>query len=106
MSNERNGLMTAGTRFTLGPTEGERADFASLGNRLMITGEDSGGRFAVLEHTLAPRALGAPTHTHVNEDEYSYVLSGRMGALIGDEAVEAGPGEPAFKPPRIPRAVS
>jgi hypothetical protein len=34
----------------------------------------------------------------VNEDEYSFVLEGRIGALLGDEIVEAGPGELVRKP--------
>jgi uncharacterized cupin superfamily protein len=42
---------------------------------------------------MTARALAAPLHRHTREDEYSYVLEGRMGALFGDEVVEAGPGE-------------
>jgi gentisate 1,2-dioxygenase len=37
-------------------------------------------------------------HRHTNEDEYSYVLEGRMGALLGDDVLEAGPGELVLKP--------
>ena len=84
--------------------EGERADFPALGNRIVMRGEQSGGRFAVVEHTIAPRALGAPTHTHENEDEYSFVLSGRMGAMVGEEVVEAGPRDFVEKPRGIPHA--
>src|SRR6478752_7752430 len=32
------------------------------------------------------------------EDEHSYVLQGRMGALLGEEVVEAGAGDLVFKP--------
>ena len=38
---------------------------------------------------MSPRALAAPLHRHTREDEYSYVLEGRMGALLGDDVVEA-----------------
>jgi mannose-6-phosphate isomerase-like protein (cupin superfamily) len=55
-------------------------------------------RLSLIEHTLPPRALGAPVHRHSNEDEYSYVLEGRLGAQLGDEIVEAGPGELVRKP--------
>jgi mannose-6-phosphate isomerase-like protein (cupin superfamily) len=88
----------------IGPAEGERADFPALGNRFLISSEQTEGRFALIEHTIAPRALAAPIHTHQHEDEYSFVLSGRMGALIGDEVVEAGPGELVEKPRGIPHA--
>lgn len=37
-------------------------------------------------------------------DEYSYVLSGRLTAQIGDKVVEAGPGEAVLKPRGIPHA--
>jgi gentisate 1,2-dioxygenase len=47
---------------------------------------------------MSARALAAPLHRHTREDEYSYVLEGRMGALLGDEHVEAGPGDLVFKP--------
>src|SRR5712691_593202 len=44
------------------------------------------------------RALAAPLHLHTREDEYSFVLQGRMGALLGDDVVEAGPSDLVFKP--------
>ena len=47
---------------------------------------------------MSPRALAAPLHLHTREDEYSYVLQGRMGALLGDDVVEAGPGDLVYKP--------
>ena len=47
---------------------------------------------------MSPRALAAPLHMHTREDEYSFVLQGRMGALLGDDVVEAGPGDLVFKP--------
>jgi mannose-6-phosphate isomerase-like protein (cupin superfamily) len=82
----------------------DRADFPGLGTRYLIRSDETGGRFALLEHTIPPHALAAPTHTHAEEDEYSYVLSGRMGAMVGDEVVEAGPGELVAKPRGIPHA--
>src|SRR3954447_10022148 len=80
------------------------ADLPGLANRYLIEADDTDGRFALIEHTLAPRALAAPMHTHQNEDEYSFVLTGRMGAQIGDEVLEAGPGELVVKPRGIPHA--
>jgi len=65
-----------------------------LGTRYLLEGEG----FALVEHTLPPRALGSPLHRHANEDEYSYVLEGRLGAQLGDDVVEAGPGELVQKP--------
>ena len=81
-----------------------RSEFQGLGTRLLISGEETGGRFAVVEHDLGPRLLGAPVHTHEREDEYSYVLSGRLGVQIGDEVRVAEPGELVVKPRGIPHA--
>ena len=45
-----------------------------------------------------PRHLAAPWHRHTREDEYSYVLEGRLGAQLGDDVVYAEAGDLAFKP--------
>lgn len=96
--------MTAETRSTgqarvLGPEDGHiNGAPDGTADRFMIGGEDSGGGFALVEHRLAPRALAAPLHFHTREDEYSYVLEGRVGALLGDEEVVAEAGHLIFKP--------
>jgi mannose-6-phosphate isomerase-like protein (cupin superfamily) len=82
----------------LGPTEGEYTDLPSVGVRFMVWTEESGGGFSLVEHPIAPRTLAAPLHIHTREDEYSYVLEGRMGALLGDEVIYAEAGDLAFKP--------
>jgi mannose-6-phosphate isomerase-like protein (cupin superfamily) len=82
----------------IGPNDGKVGFLGSIGVRWMIDGEEAGGDFSLVEHPLPPRALAAPVHLHHREDEYSYVLEGRMGALLGDEVVEAGPGDLVFKP--------
>jgi mannose-6-phosphate isomerase-like protein (cupin superfamily) len=89
---------------TIGPQDGERADFPRLGNRFVVRSDDTDGRFALIEHTVPPKALAAPTHVHENEDEYSFVLSGEIGVLLGDEVLTAGPGELVVKPRRVPHA--
>lgn len=82
----------------IGPNDGEAGFLGSIGVRFMIDGEDAGGDFSLVEHPMPPRALAAPLHRHNREDEYSFVLAGRMGALLGDEVLEAGPGDLVFKP--------
>ena len=82
----------------LGPRDGKTGFLGSIGVRFMISGAESGGGFSLVEHPMSARALGAPLHRHVREDEYSYVLEGRVGALLGDEAVVGTPGDLIFKP--------
>jgi mannose-6-phosphate isomerase-like protein (cupin superfamily) len=96
--------VNATTAHTVGPRDGERADFPRLGNRFVLRGDDTGGRFALVEHTIGPRALAAPMHVHEREDEYSYVLAGRIGVQIGDDVLEAGPGRLVLKPRGIAHA--
>ena len=80
------------------PTEGAEGFLGSIGVRFLIDGDEAGDRFSLVEHPMSPRALAAPLHMHTREDEYSFVLQGRMGALLGDDVVEAGPGDLVFKP--------
>ncbi len=80
------------------PGQKDSFDFGGLGVNWKIDGSDTGQRFSVVHHPLAPRALAAPLHYHHNEDEYSYVLKGTLGALLGDAVEEAGPGTWVFKP--------
>jgi hypothetical protein len=62
-----------------------------------VSGVDTGGAFAVVEHPIEPGRL-VPPHVHLHEDEYSYVLEGTIGARLGDHEVVAGPGSYLFKP--------
>jgi quercetin dioxygenase-like cupin family protein len=82
----------------LGPRDGKAGFIGSIGVRFMIEGNESGGGFSLVEHPMSARALAAPLHRHTREDEYSYVLEGRVGALLGDEVVIGGPGDLIFKP--------
>ena len=82
----------------LGPHDGPAGRLGAMGVRFMIDGAESGGGFSLVEHPMPARALAAPLHRHNREDEYSYVLDGRVGALLGDEVVFAEPGDLVFKP--------
>ena len=90
--------MEATAAKVVGPQDGKAGFLGSIGVRFMIDGDETDGGFSLVEHPMSPRALAAPLHRHLREDEYSYVLEGRMGALLGDEALEAGPGDLVFKP--------
>lgn len=83
----------------IGPQDGKSGTLGSIGVRFMIGGDDThDGGFALVEHPMPPRALAAPLHRHTREDEYSYVLEGRMGALLGEDVAYAEAGDLVFKP--------
>jgi mannose-6-phosphate isomerase-like protein (cupin superfamily) len=82
----------------VGPQDGQVGFLGSIGVRFMIDGIETDQGFSLVEHPMSPRALAAPLHLHTREDEYSYVLEGRMGAQLGEQIVQAGPGNLVFKP--------
>jgi mannose-6-phosphate isomerase-like protein (cupin superfamily) len=82
----------------VGPKDGKLGFLGSIGVRFMIDGDETDRGFSLVEHPMSPRALAAPLHRHNREDEYSYVLEGKMGALLGDEVLTAEAGDLVFKP--------
>ncbi len=82
----------------VGPQDGKAGHLGGIGVRFMAWAAETGGGFSLVEHPMAPRALAAPLHRHTHEDEYSYVLEGRMGADLGGEVVHGEPGDLIFKP--------
>ena len=91
-------MATRTGEISIAPDNPDRCDLGGIGVVWKIEGERSGDRFSVVHHPLAPRALAAPLHRHNREDEYSYVITGTLGALLGEEVVTAGPGTWVFKP--------
>jgi mannose-6-phosphate isomerase-like protein (cupin superfamily) len=82
----------------VGPQGGKAGFLGSIGVRFMIDGADAGERFSLVEHPMSPHALAAPMHRHFREDEYSFVLDGSIGALLGDDVVVGNPDDLIFKP--------
>lgn len=82
----------------VGPNDGRSGFLGSIGVRFIIDGGETGRGFSMVEHPMSPRALAAPLHRHAREDEYSYILQGRVGAMLGDEVLVGGPGDLIHKP--------
>jgi mannose-6-phosphate isomerase-like protein (cupin superfamily) len=82
----------------VGPRDGKAGSLGSIGVRFLIDAAETGGGFSLVEHPMPPGRLAAPLHRHSREDEYSFVLEGRMGALLGDDVVHAEAGDLVFKP--------
>lgn len=65
----------------IGPRDGDILGGATaVRDRFIIDAHGSGGGFSLVEHLMPRRALAAPLHHHSREDEYSFVLEGRVGA--------------------------
>jgi quercetin dioxygenase-like cupin family protein len=82
-------------------TEGDaRWWFAALAV-IKATAADTAGQMTIVEMTEPPGAQ-APLHVHHREDEAFWILEGSATLYVGDEVIEAGPGDYAFGPRDIP----
>ena len=87
-------------------SESEHAESISIGGLEVIfrlSGEDTGGAYAMLEFRVEPGRL-IPPHAHRSEHEVSYVLEGEIGVRIGDEELSANQGCVVVKRPQLMHA--
>lgn len=82
----------------LGPGQGLILGEPQASDRFILDSTETAGRLAVVEHTIAPGMLAAPMHRHEREDEYSYVIEGRVGAIFDGVEVYATVGDFVRKP--------
>lgn len=74
-----------------GPTEG--AVYSAVGDvyRVLASGEQTGGAYALLESRVLPGG-GPPPHIHTREEESFFVLEGELTFWVGDRKVTGQPG--------------
>lgn len=65
--------------------------------RLTVRGADTGGKYAQWLSITQPGG-GPPPHLHEREDEWFYVLEGRVSFLVDGEWTEVAPGSGAYLP--------
>jgi mannose-6-phosphate isomerase-like protein (cupin superfamily) len=66
------------------------------------TNETAGGLF-LIEHKNLLNA-GPPLHLHVAQEEWFYVVEGRVAFQVGEQRFELGPGESVLAPRKVPHA--
>lgn len=71
--------------------------------RFLTTAEDTNGAYA-LWHATIPPGGGPPLHVHHNEDERFDILTGRLRFRVGDNDLEAGPGDSLLARRDVPHA--
>ncbi len=62
------------------------------------------GAYEMHEQRLGPGVLVAP-HTHVYQDQVSYVLTGTLGCLVGDQEFEVPAGSFIWRPRGVRHAL-
>ena len=78
--------------------EQDPVELGGFGIHWKIDGSETDDHFSIVHHPMAPKTLAAPLHYHHREDEYSYIIKGKMGALLGDDVVVAEAGSWVHKP--------
>jgi mannose-6-phosphate isomerase-like protein (cupin superfamily) len=67
----------------------------------LVNSEQTDGAFSMTEYLSKP-GNEPPAHVHDREDEFIYVLEGRIDAYIGKEVLPAGQNEGVYFPKFIP----
>ena len=67
----------------------------------LVNSEQTDGTFSITEYLSKP-GNEPPAHVHHREDEFFYVLEGRIDAYIGKELFSAGQNDGVFFPKFIP----
>lgn len=89
--------------YRLAEDEGQAIWFAGTLMVLKAVGEQTEGRFALLDQ-FVPGNYTVPRHVHREEDEAWYVLQGEAVFYCGDKHFTAGRGAWVFLPKGVPHA--
>jgi quercetin dioxygenase-like cupin family protein len=89
--------------YQVGPGEGEALWFNGGLGVLKATGDQTDGRFAVMD-LLAPKGFASPLHIHRDEDEFFTVLSGEVRVQHGEAVTEAVAGSLVYGPRNVAHA--
>ena len=84
-------------------TEGRTIAVVGDVYRFLATGEDTNGKYAMLE-AIVPPGGGPPPHVHSREEEGFYILEGQITFQIGDERIVATAGMFANMPVGTPHS--
>src|SRR5271155_1540695 len=85
------------------PSQGRTVAVVGDVYRLLATGDDTNGKYALWE-ALVPPGGGPPPHVHSREEEGFYVLEGEITLYIGEKRLVVGPGVFANMPVGTPHS--
>jgi len=92
--------MTNRTETVTRAAKGKR--IATVGDiyRVVVSGTDTDGRYAMMEAIVAPGS-GPPMHVHTREEEGFYLLEGEITFYTETETIRAMAGDSANMPPGV-----
>jgi quercetin dioxygenase-like cupin family protein len=73
------------------PGEGKKLWIADELMTFVISGKDTGGKYALTDSTVPPQGE-VPPHIHHREDEAFWVLKGELEVLVGEDKIGASAG--------------
>jgi quercetin dioxygenase-like cupin family protein len=85
------------------PGDGQYINVIGDHQYIKLTGEDTGGAYALIEQVNPPGA-GVPLHVHENEDEMFHVTRGDIEFTLDGKPLAASAGTTVFLPRRVPHA--
>ena len=85
------------------PTEGRTIALVGDVYRFLATGEETNGKYAMLEAIVTPGG-GPPPHVHSREEEGFYILEGEITIQVGEQRIVATAGMFANLPVGIPHS--
>lgn len=83
--------------------QGKQQNVLGDNQRVVLTGEDTGGSYALIENLNQP-GMGIPLHLHRDEDELFYIVDGQVEFQLGDEVMKATAGTAVHFPRNTPHA--
>ena len=69
---------------------------------VLLRGDDSGGRLALVEMDVPATFAGPPLHVHTSCDEGFYVREGEVTLQVGEDVMTAGQGTFVFAAREVP----
>lgn len=73
--------------------------------RILVSGDDTGGRWSLMEYEVAARPVGEPLaygpHLHRHIEETFVVQEGALRFLLGEDVRDLGPGDRVCVPPGV-----
>lgn len=84
--------MTAAALQVIQPEQGSQLVFGDILMNRIVRTTHTPSQISVQEWTVEPHHLGAPPHTHQNEDEVFYVLEGQVTVMEEQNVATVGAG--------------
>lgn len=72
-----------------------------IGYALLVDAARTGGAYELMKFDV-PTGVGPPLHVHQNEDEAFFLVEGQLTVFVGEERVQAEPGNFVHLPRHVP----